>query len=179
MAEARSAADAEDSLAACAFLFGELLGKTGTKDEIVRQFTKVLITDSKNTYDNLLKNGAYLGMKEKMAGLDLKVLKQVCYQRGTSIRWVHGDAMLANTLTKSGKDHQMNMYYEKGHRYRITYDPSFLSARKRKAAGIKMLSDDRDLEQLNQSFEEFFNDVPEHCVTACGQSSSARGFPSV
>merc|ERR1712039_589911 len=118
----------------------------------VREFHKVIATDSKNTYDNLLKNGAYLGMKEKMAGLDLKALKQACCLRRTSVRWVHGDAMLANTLTKSGEEHQMNTFYERGHKYRLTYDPAFMSAKKRKAMGIEMLADDADLDTMNRGF---------------------------
>ena len=143
-------------------MMAELCGnRGGAPDDMIRTIPKVLVTDSKNTYDNILKNGAYLGMKEKMAGLDLKALKQQCARRCTSVRWVHGDAQLANTLTKSGEDHQMTMYYEKGHRYRPTYDTSFMSARKRKAAGIKLLADDGDVEKLNSNFEQFFNDVPD------------------
>ena len=69
--------------------------------------------------------------------------------------------MLANTLTKSGEEHQMNTFYERGHKYRLTYDPAFMSAKKRKAMGIEMLADDADLDVMNRNFEEFFNDVPE------------------
>ena len=58
---------------------------------------------------------------------------------GVMMRWVHGDAQLANSLTKIGELHQIRLFLELGCRWRIVYDPKYMSARRRKQAGIKPL----------------------------------------
>ena len=162
-AEARSMADAEDHLSAARYVLAEALGlwrQDMSTDEVIATIPGVIVTDSKNCYDNLLKSCAFLGMKEKMAGLDLKAYKQRCAQRGTSTRWVHGDAMMANSLTKASEPQQLEMYFEKNGRYRLTYDPNFQSARQRKKKGIPVLADSQDYEDIDtaKKFENLFND---------------------
>ena len=105
-AKARSLANAEDHLSAARYMMAEAMGRKTpetTTDEVVSLIPGAMITDSKNCYDNLLKNGAFLGMKEKLAGIDLKAYKQRCADRSTVTRWVHGDAMMANSLTKGNE----------------------------------------------------------------------------
>ena len=133
-AEARSMANAEDNLSAVRYMLAEALGMAWleSSDTVVSKIRGCMVTDSKNCYDNLLKNCAFLGMKEKLVGIDLKTYQQRCVWRQTPTRWVHGDAMLANTLTKIGEPQQLELYFSKGGRYRLTYDPAFQSARKRK-----------------------------------------------
>ena len=69
--------------------------------------------------------------------------------------------MLANTLTKIGEPQQLELYFSKGGRYRLTYDPAFQSARKRKAKGIRVLDDGTgaEAEDLATKFDVLFNDV--------------------
>ena len=125
-----------------------------------------MVTDSKNCYDNLLKNCAFLGMKEKLVGIDLKAYQQRCVMRQTPTRWVHGDARLANTLTKAGEPQQLELYFSKGGRYRLTYDPTFQSARRRKkkVKGIRVLDDGTgaEAEDMANKFDSLFNDVDEN-----------------
>ena len=73
-------------------------------------------------------------------------------------------AMLANTLTKAGEPQQLELYFAKGGRYRLTYDPSFQSARKRKAKGIQVLDDGTgtDARDLANKFDSLFNDVDDN-----------------
>ena len=103
-------------------------------------------------------------MKEKLVGIDLKADQQRCVDRQTPTRWVHGDAMLANTLTKAGEPQQLELYFAKGGKYRLTYDPSFQSARRRKAKGIKVLDDGTgtDARDLANKFDSLFNDVDDN-----------------
>ena len=69
-------ADREDTLSAMVYLFAELAGgAAGSVDDAIARCPSAVISDSKNTYDNLFKNGAYLGMKEKIADLVMKCLK--------------------------------------------------------------------------------------------------------
>ena len=103
-------------------------------------------------------------MKEKLVGIDLKAYQQRCVNRQTPTRWVHGDAMLANTLTKAGEPQQLELYFAKGGRYRLTYDPTFQSARRRKAKGIQVLDDGTgtDARDLANKFDGLFNDVDDN-----------------
>ena len=100
-------------------------------------------------------------MQEKLVGIDLKAYQQRCVWRQTPTRWVHGDAMLANTLTKAGEPQQLELYFSKGGRYRLTYDPTFQSARKRQAKGIRVLDDGTgaDAEEMANKFHSLFNNV--------------------
>ena len=62
-AEARSMANAEDNLSAVRYMLAEALGmgRTGEdSDTIVSKIRGCMVTDSKNCYDNLLKNCAFL-----------------------------------------------------------------------------------------------------------------------
>ena len=103
-------------------------------------------------------------MKEKLVGIDLKAYQQRCVNRQTPTRWVHGDAMLANTLTKAGEPQQLELYFSKGGRYRLTYDPTFQSARRRKAKGIRVLDDGTGTEaqDMANKFDSLFNDVDDN-----------------
>ena len=63
--------------------------------------------------------------------------------------------MLANPLTKTGEEHHMNLFYERGARWRLCYDPAFQSAKKRKKEGVAILADgDESIEK----FASLFND---------------------
>ena len=68
--------------------------------------------------------------------------------------------MMANSLTKASEPQQLEMYFEKNGRYRLTYDPNFQSARQRKKKGIPVLADSQDYEDIDtaQKFENLFND---------------------
>ena len=103
-------------------------------------------------------------MTEKLVGIDLKAYQQRCVVRQTPTRWVHGDAMLANTLTKAGEPQQLELYFSKGGRYRLTYDPTFQSARRRKAKGIRVLDDGTGTEaqDMANKFDSLFNDVDDN-----------------
>ena len=110
-------ANAEDSLSAIRYMLAEALGMVRPgedSDTVVSKIRGCMVTDSKNCYDNLLKNCAFWGMKDKLVGIDLKAYQQRCAMRQTPTRWVHGDAMLANTLTKAGEPQQLELYFSKG-----------------------------------------------------------------
>eukprot|EP00974_Lingulodinium_polyedra_P036071 3460064-Lingulodinium_polyedra.AAC.1 len=91
----------------------------------------ILETDSKNVYDALLKNAPYMGMTEKMVGLELQGTAQLIGARQLECRWVNGDAQLANPLTKPGEKHQLEDFYSRGGKWRLVMDPQLLSAKKR------------------------------------------------
>ena len=47
------------------------------------------------------------------------------------IRWVHGEAQLANGLTKGNEFKQCQMFYSMGHAWRLVEDVERASARRR------------------------------------------------
>jgi hypothetical protein len=161
---------AEDDLSAVRFMMSEFLGlkKEGfTVNDTIAAFPGVMITDSKNVWDAIGRDASFLGMKEKMEGLDLRSYRERCAWRNTSTRWVHGDANLANSLTKAGEMHQLDTYFARGQRYRIVYDPSYESAKKRRARKVPFLSSG-DLQEdiVVQKFGDLCQDLPESSFTS-------------
>ena len=136
--------DGEDEINAVRYQLAEMLGLDSPgddKDEICAKIPAVLATDSKNTYDNMGKIAAFLNSKEKMVGVDLAKLQESCARTDLKIRWVNGDAQLANSLTKSREQAQLNLFYKLGGRWRLVYDETYTSARKRRQAGTTALED--------------------------------------
>ena len=81
--------------------------------------------------------------------------------------------MMANSLTKGNEYHQLDHYFSRGGRYRITYDPNFMSARKRKAKGIPMLSDATATEDkaAMARFDALMNNVEEAALVDHAEDS--------
>ena len=78
---------------------------------------------------------------EKRTDLEMLGLKEAQYTTDLSIRWVHSEAQLANSLTKSGGGREIELYYQMRHRWRIVEDEQMRSARKRKQEGMAPLAD--------------------------------------
>ena len=76
-----------------------------------------------------------------MVGVDLAKLQESCARTDLKIRWVNGDAQLANSLTKSHEQAQLNLFYKLGGRWRLVDDETYTSARKRRQAGTTALED--------------------------------------
>ena len=79
--------------------------------------------------------------KEKMIGVDLAKVQESCAETSLEIRWVNGDAQLANSLTKGQEQAQLNLFYKLGGRWRLVYDETYTSAKKRKKNGTQPLED--------------------------------------
>ena len=78
---------------------------------------------------------------EKRTDLEMLGLKEAQYTTDLSIRWVHSEAQLANSLTKSGGGREIELYYQMRHRWRIVEDEQMRSARTRKQEGMAPLAD--------------------------------------
>ena len=74
--------------------------------------------------------------KEKRTDVEAMTLKEGTTAANNWMLWVHGDAQLANSLTKGHEPGQLRMYFNSGHRWKLVYDAKYQSARKRRAAGI-------------------------------------------
>ena len=69
--------------------------------------------------------------------------------------------MMANSLTKASEGQQLELYFDRNYKYKLTYDPSFQSARQRKKKGLSVLADSMEPDDLiiAEKFENLFNDT--------------------
>ena len=114
----------------------------GNIDEQIKKVPGVMITDSKNCFDSQRSESSCLGQSEKRVGLELLAYKLQTEACGTETRWVHGDAQLANSLTKPGEMRQWDLFVASNCRWKIVHDDKFESARKRKLQGKDVFQDD-------------------------------------
>ena len=94
------------------------------------------MVDAKGLYDKLQTTVYTFRGKEKRTDVEAMTLKEGTRAANNWMLWVHGDAQLANSLTKGHEPGQLRMYFSSGHRWKLVYDAKYQSARKRKAAGI-------------------------------------------
>ena len=99
----------------------------------------MVITDSKDLYDKMKAPKRIMSGKEKRTSIELLAFETNCRTCEVDLRWVHSDAMLANSFTKGNELHQIQLYYNSGCRWRITYDAKFESAKKRRERGHPVL----------------------------------------
>ena len=140
--ETRAAVDAEDELYALRFQAFEYTGGQVSLwkcDDAVQNIDGVIISDSKNLYDRLCQTVLTLKGAERRTDIETLCLKESMTSASTQIRWVNGDSQLANSLTKESEPHQLAEFMRRQGRWRIVYDPSLLSGRKRKQLGLQSL----------------------------------------
>ncbi|CAK0792580.1 unnamed protein product, partial [Prorocentrum cordatum] len=100
------------------------------------QLPAALVLDSKGPCDELQTTVCTFRGKEKRADVEAMTLKEGSTASNNWVPRVHGDAQLANSLTKRHEPGQLRMYYNSGHRWKLVYNAKYQSAKKRKAAGI-------------------------------------------
>jgi hypothetical protein len=100
-----------------------------------------VVSDSKGVFDKCKQLVITPKGKEKRVDVEALAFKQSVTTANVKVWWVHGDAQLANSLTKPSEPWQLNLYFTSGQRWRLVYDEKFQSARRRKAAGIPALAD--------------------------------------
>ena len=105
----------------------------------VQKITGCFVTDSRNVYDKLNTEVLVIKGAEKRTDIELMGLKESQDRTGLLIRWVHSEAQLANSLTKSSGSREIELYYQMQHRWRIVEDDQMRSARKRKQEGMAPL----------------------------------------
>ena len=147
-AEAQAACNGEDSLYYARYHWSELeFGGLNPRDAegAVLRTKGCLITDSRNVYDKLNTEVLVVKGAEKRTDLELLGLKEAQYNTALSIRWVHSEAQLSNSLTKHGGGREIELYYQMRHRWRIVEDEQMRSARRRKQDEVAPLAtDDKD-----------------------------------
>ena len=141
-AEALAAINGEDALYYGRFQLAEMLGfpvDVRNVDLTVNQIPGSVVTDSRNVFDKLETETLNIRGAEKRTDLELLALKAAQIRNQVAMRWVHGEAQLANGLTKGNEFKQLELFYSMGQRWRLVEDPERASARRRKASGLAPL----------------------------------------
>ena len=141
-AETQAAVNGEDALYFARYQWAEMCHGSDLvrrPNDLVQKVPGCLVTDSRNVYDKLQTEVLTVKGAEKKANLELLGLKESQQQTGVIVRWVHSEAQLGNSLTKSGGSKEIEMFYSMGHRWRIVEDDQMRSARRRKADGVEPL----------------------------------------
>ena len=141
-AETAAAVNGEDALFYARYQWSEMIyGSVNLRDpaESVRRIGGCLITDSRNVFDKLNTEVLVIKGAEKRSNIELLSVKEAQQSTGLILRWVHSEAQLANSLTKSGGNLEMDLYYRMNFAWRIVEDPDMKSARRRKDAGLQPL----------------------------------------
>ena len=151
-AETMASLDGEDDLHYLRFLWAELCGKhvnPRRPDEAVRETKGLMVTDAKNLYDKISKPVVVIKGAEKRASIEAVALKENLERGQTDLRWVNGDSMLANSLTKTTEKGQMALFLSLGQRWRITYDEEMKSAKTRRKLGMGPLKVNTNLSRTD------------------------------
>ena len=93
------------------------------------------MTDSRNVFDKLSTEVLCPKGAERRTDLELLSLKESQLRNHVCIRWVHSEAQLANSLTKTKEMRQLMLFYQMNQTWRIVEDSSMASAKKRKQRG--------------------------------------------
>lgn len=134
-AEARAIVDAEDILYLIRYQWAELLGYSPClrdPDAMVAKVKGTLITDSRSVYDKLQRPYISPTGESKRIDIELLAVKESEMYTQLQVRWVNSEAMLANSLTKRGEDHQMQRYVACRQVWRVVEDPEMFSGKKLK-----------------------------------------------
>ena len=155
--ETIAAVNGEDLLHYVRFQWSEMVfGRPNLRalDEAVARVSGCVITDSRNVYDKLVTEVVSIRGAERRANLELLSLKESQLATGVVVRWVHSEAQIANSLTKSHNNREMEHFYVMNHSWKIVHDEDMLSARKRRGAGLLPLQDVEKGKVSVESLEE-------------------------
>ena len=103
---------------------------------VVKDIAGVLVTDGRSLYDVVKRgnlNPSGLGLKEKYSVPDMVAVLQRLEKRQTTVRWVHSEIQLADSLTKHVTNSLLTKVLIEG-KWRLTFDPNFSSSKKLRQA---------------------------------------------
>ena len=110
-----------------------------------------MITDSRNVFDKMETEVMVLKAAGKRTDIELLALKAARVHNQVQIRWVHGEAQLANGLTKSSEHKELQLFYRM---HRVVEDKEKASARRRKTTGLSPLEvKSKRVESEHEGFE--------------------------
>ena len=155
-AEVQALSNAEDELhlvRACWAEFNALEFDLNNADEDIGKIAGAVIIDAKSIYDTLTSNNQPLQLAEKRTAIELLAYIRNTERNNTITRWVHGEANLADSLTKQGAS-QMLWEFLKDSRWSIVFDEKQMSGKKRRKAGMSKLENSDAEETKEPTFNQ-------------------------
>ena len=149
-AEVQALADAEQELLFTRLQLAEFLGYPLCRDnvaETVKRVPGVLVVDAKSIYDNMYGAAGPLGMEEKRTAIEMLGIQEGITTQEAIVKWCHGEANLADGLTKETARTQLDNFYSGGCTWSLVHDKDMVSARKRRNQGQEPL-DEQGMEDL-------------------------------
>lgn len=102
-------------------------------DSGLRKIKSVIVTDSKNFYDSVVRVvSSGLQLEEKRLAIEIISFKERRAATGTECRWVDSDQQLADSLSKAFEFDAILHAFQK-RKIALLFDPMFMSARKKRA----------------------------------------------
>ena len=123
----------------CRFSWAEMLGMPTNRacyQESLRSVEAILIVDAKSMFDAMEYESSGVGMKENWTGYEMQMVKESVRKSALNLKWVNFDAQLADALAKEAAVEKLQRFFAMGSSWKITCDPSMLSAKRRKALGL-------------------------------------------
>ena len=127
--------------------------------ETVKRVTGVLVVDAKSIYDNMYGAAGPLGMEEKRTAIEMLGIQEGITEQEAIVRWCHGEANLADGLTKETARTQLDNFYREGCTWSLVYDKDMVSARKRRKMGQQPL-DEQSSEAQKDLDKEWIHNWP-------------------
>jgi hypothetical protein len=141
-AEMQALANAEDELHLCRLAWLEFNGMKvdlNHIDEALHEVSGTVVIDAKSIYDVLTSQNQPIQLSEKRTALEMLAYLKNTESNGTETRWAHGEANIADGLTKVG-NHPMLQEFLRTSSWALVNDASQLSGKKRRAQGLDKLS---------------------------------------
>ena len=118
----------------------------------------VVVIDAKSIYDTIAAKNHPANLCEKRTALELLAYLENTTLNGAETRRVHGEANLADNLTKVGAEEIMRRFLTDC-RWSIVKDDRNLSARKRREMGLDKMANTEGLNNFNALLLSWFLEV--------------------
>ena len=92
-------------------------------------------------YDSMHGASGPLEMSEKRTCIEMMGIQESLEPEQVEVRWVHGEANLSNSLTKSSELEQIDSFFRAGSRWAIVQDELMLSAKRQRQLGLRPLDE--------------------------------------
>ena len=98
----------------------------------------IIVIDAKSIYDSMYGASEPLEMSEKRTCIAMLGIQELLAPETVEVRWVHGEANLANSLTKCTGLEQIDSFFRAGSRWAIVL---VMSAKRRRQLGLRPLDE--------------------------------------
>ena len=104
----------------------------------------------------------HLEMSEKRTCIEMWGIQESFAPEQVDVRWAHGEANLANSLTKCTELEQIDSFFRAGSLWAIVQDELMLSATRRRQLGLRPLDENHSVNFLAWNYD--WPDLPKELV---------------